>query len=140
MSETAEDRNAQPCPGCGIAVGDHTVRGYSECLDRAGFNYELPHEDVPGGPVMIPGFDGHLVGEVVVRSAVLPSALGAFPLLVFDFESVGSAPMERVRLKPICLLLDEAGLKAFRTLVWNSVESACRKVKEFRKSQEAGGG
>jgi hypothetical protein len=114
------------CPGCGTAIGDHTIRGYSECLERAGFDYEIPHEDVPGGPVKLPGVTGDVVGEVVVRSAVMETRLGKVPLLIFDFAGAGPFPMSRRSLPPVNLVMDKRGLRAFAQLVAKSVESAIR--------------
>lgn len=114
-----------PCPGCKRPIGDHTIRGYGDCLQAAGFDYELPHEDVPDGPVRMPGVEGSLVGEVVIRSAVLDTLIGRLPALQFTFIGAGSRP-----LPPITLVMDDRGLMAFQRLVTDSVRSAIGAAKQ----------
>jgi hypothetical protein len=123
MSDKGLDETL-PCPGCGVAIGEHTITGYRECLQGAGFDYELPHEDIPGGPLQFPGLEGHLAGEVTVASAFIDSALGRIPALRFIFTGSGAAPMSRVSLPPITLVMDAKGLKSFRTLVGMSIGRA----------------
>ena len=113
------------CPGCGKAIGDHTIRGYAECLEAAGFNYELPFEKIPGGSFELPDAGGTLAGELTVAAGLLPTALGVFPVLRFVFVGAGDLPMERRTLDPITLVMDERGLESVARLVRNSVKSAC---------------
>lgn len=118
--------NESPCPGCGIPIGDHTIRGYEECLKRSGFNYELPVEEIPGGPVSYPSHEGSMVGEITVMSAVLDTAMGVLPVLRFVFTAPGATPMSRVNLPPIDLVMDAAGLRRVKKLVGDSVELAIK--------------
>lgn len=113
-----------PCPGCGHALGDHTVRGYRDCLQTAGFDYHLPFEDVPGAPVHFPGVDGEMVGEITVGGGFVDSALGRVPVLRFIFTGAGPEPMSRRSLKPIHLVMDPNGLRSVRQMVSSAVDRA----------------
>lgn len=126
------DRNAVPCPVCTVAVGEHTINGYQDCLQSAGFDYQLPMAEVPGGPLNLPGLDFLFAGEVQVRAATIPTGLGTFPLLIFDFEGAGEGPMERVRVtpRPVALLLSADGMRVFAQLVSESVGAALRALKK----------
>ena len=112
------------CPGCKKPIGDHTIRGWEECLKAAGFDYELPFEDMPDGPVHLPGVEGELAGEVTVMAGVVDSALGQVPCLRFVFICPGADPMSRRPLKPINLVMDEKGLDAVARLVRNATKRA----------------
>lgn len=117
------------CPGCNTPIGDHTIRGYSECLKAAGFNYELPFQEVPDGPFELPNGGGLVAGEVVVAAAIIPTALGVLPALRFTFVGPGEAPMSRRELDPITLIMDDIGLDAVGRLVRQSIRSACAAAK-----------
>lgn len=112
------------CPGCSTPVGDHTIRGWADCLQRAGFDYVLPMEEIPGGPLHFANVDGPLVGEVSVAAAFLDSASGRFPLLRFIFTGPGADPMSRRQMPPVNLVMDANGLRSFRQLVSQSVDRA----------------
>lgn len=112
------------CPGCQQPVGDHTIRSYGECLEKAGFDYVLPYEDNPDGPLTFPGIEGDLVGEVTVSPGMIDSALGRLPILRFIFTGPGPEPMSRRTLRPITLVMDANGLKNVRQLVSTSVDRA----------------
>lgn len=114
--------NEQPCPTCGQPVGAHTIDGYAECTQN--LNCHLPYEDVPGDPITFPGTDGHMVGEVTVMAAVMPTNIGAFPVIRFVFTGVGPEPMSRRTLPPINLLMDANGLRTVRQLVSTSIDKA----------------
>lgn len=113
------------CPGCNQAIGDHTIRGYAACLEKAGFNYEMPFEEDPAGGFHLPGGNGLIAGEVSVAACVLPTAMGALPALRFIFTGPGSQPMERRQMDPITLVMEDVGLEAVARLVVQSVRSAC---------------
>lgn len=114
----------KPCPGCQQPIGEHTIAGYGDCLKAAGFNYTLPYEDIPDGPLIFPGIEGHVAGEVTVGGGFIDSAMGRVPVLQFRFTGPGAAPMERRTLPPITLVLDANGLKTFRQLVATNVDKA----------------
>lgn len=112
------------CPGCDVAVGDHTIRGWEDCLKTAGFDYELPHEEIPDGPVSFPGIEGELAGELIVGSGMVKTALGFVPCLRFTFVCPGADPMSRKQLKPINLVMSDEGLEGVARLVRNAVKTA----------------
>lgn len=119
MADTAADRMDEACPAsCGMAVGEHTMRGYMACLDRAGYNHYTPHEDLPGGPTHMTMGEDELAGDVTVESCVLPTPLGPFPVLRFKFTGANGQD-----LKPVALLLDAEHMKAFRQIVWNGTDA-----------------
>lgn len=110
-------RNDATCPQCGLAVGDHTIRGYSDCLEAAGMEYALPYAEIPGGPLQIDGVEGQIAGEIVVQSGFFETPIGKVPILRFVFVGAGSEPMSRVRMEPITLVMDAKGLRATVELV-----------------------
>jgi hypothetical protein len=122
------------CPGCKKPIGDHTMRGYADCLTTAGFDYELPHEEIPDGPISLPGVQGALVGEVTVASAVIQSAIGPLPCLRFTFWGPGRDPMSRVALDPVNLIMDGEGLFKVARLVNNAAHSANAAAERMRKA------
>lgn len=124
MSEAGGPDYDAPCPACKRPIGDHTMRGYAEELREAGFDYKLPHTEIPGGPVHVDGVDGDLAGEVVVAAMVWTTPLGRMPVLRFQFSAPGEQAMSRVPLRPVNLVMDVAGLRNFRELVAGAVDRA----------------
>lgn len=114
------ERNDAPCPACTKRMGDHTIDGLDECLQ--GFNYHLPYEDIPDGPLQMDM--GEMVSEVTVASAFIDSPVGRFPCLQFRFYGAGSTPMEHRPLPPITLVMDANTLKNVRQLVSTAVDRA----------------
>lgn len=112
------------CPECRKPIGDHTIRGYGDCLKASGFDYRLPYEDNPDGPLAFPGIEGELVGEVTVMPGMVDTAMGRMPVLRFVFTGPGPDPMSRRSLKPINLVMDANGLKSVRQLISTSVDRA----------------
>lgn len=112
------------CPGCAEPIGEHTIAGYQQCLQAAGFDYVLPFEDVPDGPLSTPHIDSQLVGEVTVAAAVIDSPMGRLPALRFTFTGPGPDPMSRRSLRPIDLVMDANGLRSVRQLISTSVDRA----------------
>lgn len=116
-----------PCPGCGVAIGDHTFRAYAACLQKAGFDYKLPSETIPGGPVRFPNLDAIPCGNVTVRSAVLPTPLGPMPTLLWDFEGPGPKPMERRHATggtPLALVMDPDTMRQLKEIVTRGIDMA----------------
>jgi hypothetical protein len=117
------------CPGCGKAIGEHSIREYGDCLKKAGFDYELPYEDAAGGPFQLPG-EGALVGEVSVAACVLTTAMGPVPALRFIFIGAGPNPMERRQMDPITLVMSDSGLEAVARLVRNAAKRASQAARK----------
>lgn len=117
----------EPCPRCGVLVGDHTIRGYGECLDAAGFNYHVPFEEVPGGPVrMTADADQMVVGAIDVVAACTDTAFGKLPMVGFRFYAAGVTPMSKVPT-PLYLLVGDADiLQRTKELVIKNVNAAIR--------------
>ena len=45
--------------------------GFPVCWVAVGFDYVLPFEDVPDGPLQFPNVDGELAGEVTVAAGMI---------------------------------------------------------------------
>lgn len=112
------------CPHCKLNIGDHTFRGYEQCLKDAGHDYVLPFEDIPGEPVHFPGMEGVTVGEITCGAGFVQTDLGRMPVLRFIFAGPGNQPMSRVSLRPINLIMDPDALKSVRTLVGTAIDRA----------------
>jgi hypothetical protein len=118
-----------PCPACGKPIGDHTLRGYSEELEAAGFSHSTPHRDFEGGPLNVPNIDGDLAGEIKIAAATMDTILGKLPVLRFMFYGAGPEPMSRVALKPVNLVLDADGMRAVAELVSSAALRAVEAAK-----------
>lgn len=117
----------EACPRCGVLVGEHTIRGYGDCLHASGRDYLVPFEEIPGGPVrMTADADQMMVGEIDVVSAVTDTALGRLPIVGFRFYAAGATPMSRVPTPLYLLVQDAAGMQRMKELVNKSVNSAIR--------------
>lgn len=117
------------CPKCHRAVGDHTIRGWGDCLKASGFDYELPYEEIPGGPLRFSAdVDNNrvMVGEITVKAGALDSALGRLPVVLFTFYGPGLDPMARVATPEYALVMDERGLQSVKELINKSINGAIR--------------
>lgn len=118
------------CPRCGIAVGDHTIRGWGDCCEASGLDLRMPYTEFEGGPIRIPAFGERIAaGEIHVKAGALDSALGRLPVVVFSFNSPGAKPMERVGSPEYALVLDERGMLAAKQLVNHAINGAIREAR-----------
>lgn len=116
------------CPRCGRSVGDHTIRGWGECLDASGFNYDAPYAEVPDGPIRMStlGDDQIMVGALDVMAGTTDTALGRLPLLGFRFYAAGLDPMSRVPTPLYLLVGDAAMMQRTKELVNKNANAAIR--------------
>lgn len=117
------------CPQCGALVGEHTINRWTECLKAHGFDYELPYEEVPGGPLRFEAAgDRIMVGEIVVKAGAMDSALGRLPVVLFTFYGPGLEPMSRVPTPEYALVMDARGLQSVKELINKSINGAIREA------------
>lgn len=113
----------EPCPRCGERVGDHTVDLLGEHLGDL-YNHHLPYEET-AEPV-----DQQVsmlrAGSIDLRAGVQQTAIGSFPVLVFDFAGPDGV------IPPIGLLLDEAGMRNVRLLVGQAIDGAIKAARRNR--------
>lgn len=116
------------CPHCGRAIGDHTIRGWGECLDAKGFNYHAPYAEVPGGPIRLPSLseDQIMVGSLDVLAGTTDTALGKLPILGFRFYAAGVDPMSKVPTPMYLLVGDAAMMQRAKELVNKNANAAIR--------------
>lgn len=110
------------CPKCQEPVGGHTVDLLKEHLSEL-HDHILPFEDTPETNQQI---DTWMCGSVAIKAAVQRSAIGTFPVLVFEFtEATGPLP-------PITLILDDTHMRSVPTLVRSATEAAIKAARKAR--------
>lgn len=115
------------CPQCQRQVGEHTIRGWESCVKAAGFDYTLPYEEIPGGPLRFePAGDRIMVGEVTVKAGALDSVLGRLPVLMFTFYGPGFEPMSRVPTPEYALVGPADFMRQTKQLINKSINGAIR--------------
>lgn len=123
----AEQSLDDKCPQCRLPVGDHTIRGWQQCLDAGGMNYTHAYEEVPGGPLRFDalGPSQIMCGAVDIGAAALDgTALGKVPALVFTFYAAGIDPMSKVPSPTYVLVGTERLLQDVKELTNRSVNGA----------------
>lgn len=116
----------KPCPHCGRPVGEHTINGWTECLQAAGMDYTIPYAEVPDGPIHTPDGSHIMVGEVTIKAATMDTAIGRLPALMITFYSPGADPMSHVPSPEYALIGDIAFLRQVERLVHDSVRGAIK--------------
>lgn len=115
----------QECPACHLAVGDHTIRGWEECLKARGLQYNLPFEDVGGIIWQEPSDKDFMAGEMTVGAAFLNTdTMGRVPCLIFRFAGPGADGISRVQTPPVHLVMDAPSMKNVRNLISQAVDRA----------------
>ena len=116
------------CPHCRVVVGDHTIRGWAECLDARGFNLDMPYTEFEGGPLKIPAMGDRIpVGAINMKAGTIDShALGVLPIVIFSFTGTGAMPMQRVETPEYALVLDKQGMRGAKELAVRIFDQAIK--------------
>lgn len=112
------------CPHCNVAVGDHTIRGYGDCLAAQGFNHHEPYTEIPDGPLMMGTGEQIMVGEINLKSGTMDTPLGRLPVLMFQFVGPGLTPMSRVFTPEYLYVGDTDLMRKTKELVDQHVDAA----------------
>lgn len=119
------------CVFCHIRLGDHTLREHRDCLQNT--DYQLPYEEIPGGPLTFPGIDGDMVGEVTIGAGYIDTDVaGRVPVIRFVFTGPGPTPGEHRSLRPINLVMDAQALKSVRQMFSTVVDKAITAARRGR--------
>lgn len=127
----ATTNNEALCPTCGVAIGDHTIRGYAECT--AGLNFVLPYESVPGGMMEWPGVENSIMaGSIVARALVADTPLGKVPVLGITFTGPSATPGQQLDSPTYMLALDDNTMLTVGKLLDDSARGAVKAARKAR--------
>jgi hypothetical protein len=109
--------DADPCPRCERLVGDHTLRQFRECHPTN--DLDLPFEESSLAESQL---ETLVAGGLIVIAAVMDTALGKVPTLVFRFVKGNGIEM----FPDMTLVGDPAMMRKTSKLVAQAVDLAIK--------------